>query len=129
MLLWLGDPEQPIRGDAILVQSKADLAPPATRAAFRVSAVTGEGLDALADTLVERARGMLPGDGEVAANARQRAQLAEAAALLREAAATHDPLILAELLRATRACFDRLTGRAGVEDMLDLLFGRFCIGK
>jgi tRNA modification GTPase len=25
--------------------------------------------------------------------------------------------------------FDRLSGRAGVEDMLDALFGRFCLGK
>ena len=27
------------------------------------------------------------------------------------------------------AAFDRLTGRAGVEDLLDALFGRFCLGK
>jgi tRNA modification GTPase len=28
-----------------------------------------------------------------------------------------------------RLALDRVTGRAGVEDMLDALFGRFCIGK
>ena len=36
---------------------------------------------------------------------------------------------LAEDLRAARLAFDRLTGRAGVEDVLDALFGRFCLGK
>ncbi len=30
---------------------------------------------------------------------------------------------------ARAAAFDRLTGRAGVEDVLDALFGRFCLGK
>jgi len=28
-----------------------------------------------------------------------------------------------------RQALDRITGRAGVEDMLGALFGRFCIGK
>ena len=36
---------------------------------------------------------------------------------------------LAESLRLARAGLDALTGRAGTEDMLDALFGRFCIGK
>jgi tRNA modification GTPase len=38
-------------------------------------------------------------------------------------------LIAAECLRQARVALDRITGRAGVEDMLDTLFGRFCIGK
>ena len=38
-------------------------------------------------------------------------------------------LIAAEALRQARMELDRVTGRAGVEDMLDALFGRFCIGK
>jgi tRNA modification GTPase len=40
-----------------------------------------------------------------------------------------DLLIVAEALRLARVAFDRLTGRATTEDMLDALFGRFCIGK
>jgi tRNA modification GTPase len=35
----------------------------------------------------------------------------------------------AEYLRQARGAFDRLTGRAGVEDLLDSVFGRFCLGK
>jgi tRNA modification GTPase len=38
-------------------------------------------------------------------------------------------VLAAEGLRLARAALDALTGRAGVEDMLDALFGRFCIGK
>jgi tRNA modification GTPase len=40
-----------------------------------------------------------------------------------------DLLIAAEALRLARQSLDRITGRAGVEDMLDALFGSFCIGK
>jgi tRNA modification GTPase len=40
-----------------------------------------------------------------------------------------DLTLFAESLRAGRRALDRVTGRAGVEDMLDALFGRFCIGK
>ena len=40
-----------------------------------------------------------------------------------------DVVLLAENLRVARSAFDRLTGRAGVEDVLDALFSRFCLGK
>jgi tRNA modification GTPase len=40
-----------------------------------------------------------------------------------------DELIAAEHLRACRRELDALTGRAGTEEMLDALFGTFCIGK
>ena len=48
---------------------------------------------------------------------------------LREGGDAADPLIAAESLRQALRALDRVTGRAGVEDMLDALFGRFCIGK
>ena len=40
-----------------------------------------------------------------------------------------DLILLAERLRLAGGALDRITGRAGVEEMLDTLFGRFCIGK
>ena len=49
--------------------------------------------------------------------------------MLSGAAGVDDLLLVAESLRSARLAFDRLTGRAGTEDMLDTLFGRFCIGK
>ncbi len=71
----------------------------------------------------------MPGESELALNRRQRELLAECAAALRMAETTTDLLLIAEANRLARASFDRLTGRAGVEDMLDALFGTFCIGK
>jgi tRNA modification GTPase len=128
LVLWLGAPgEAPER--SVLVQSKLDLAPPEREADVRVSAETGEGMDALVALLIARARDLLPGDGEVALNARHREAIALAAGQLREAEQSQDLLIAAECLRQARVAVDRVTGRAGVEDMLDALFGRFCIGK
>jgi tRNA modification GTPase len=48
---------------------------------------------------------------------------------VRAAAEGQDHVLVAEDLRMARSAFDRLTGRAGVEDLLDALFGRFCLGK
>jgi len=72
---------------------------------------------------------LLPADGEVSLNRRHRELLVPCVPLLGEAARTSDPLVAAECVREVRMHFDRITGRAGVEDMLDALFSRFCIGK
>jgi tRNA modification GTPase len=40
-----------------------------------------------------------------------------------------DLLLRAESLRLARLALDQLLGRTHVEDMLDALFGNFCIGK
>jgi tRNA modification GTPase len=60
---------------------------------------------------------------------RHRTILAEVGAELGEASDESDLLIVAEHLRSARLALDRITGKAGVEDMLDTLFGAFCIGK
>jgi tRNA modification GTPase len=77
----------------------------------------------------ELARSILPDEGAIALNRRQALHLEEAAASLERGAKSDDHLLLAEDLRMARSAFDRLTGRAGVEDVLDALFGRFCLGK
>lgn len=99
------------------------------QAQFRLSAVTGEGLSALRQALVEHARSALPQPGAVALNARQHGLVADVAAAVAEAGQCDDPLLAAENLRLARVALDRLVGRAGTEDMLDALFCRFCIGK
>jgi tRNA modification GTPase len=55
--------------------------------------------------------------------------LEDAAFAMRRAAAAGELAIAAEELRHARVAFDRLTGAAGVEDVLDALFSRFCLGK
>ena len=68
-------------------------------------------------------------DGEAALNARQHSLLRDGHEALLESKNSSDPLLIAECLRRARLAFDRLIGRATTEDMLDTLFGRFCIGK
>ncbi len=129
LILWLGDPaDSPGGGRTILVESKCDLPAGERDSDVRVSALTGEGIPELIAHMSARARALLPAEGDVAANARQREAIALAARHLR-GARSEDMVIAAESLRQARAELDRVTGRAGVEDMLDLLFGRFCIGK
>ena len=128
ILLWLGDPAAAPEG-AIRVHSKADLGGEAGAAHVSVSATTGAGLAALTRLLIQRSAALLPAQGEVALNARHRAALEAAQAALGEAVTTPDPIVTAEALRRARVELDRISGRGGVEDMLDALFGRFCIGK
>lgn len=127
IILWLGPPDE-APADAIRVHPKADLGPAPASTDLSTSVVTGEGLAALAGLLQTRAAALLPVPGDVALNARHRAAIAEAAGAMAEATSS-DLLVVAEALRSARIALDRVTGKAGVEDMLDALFGRFCIGK
>jgi tRNA modification GTPase len=131
VLLWLGEPtDAPNHPRLVNVHAKADLpdrdVPDGTVA---VSSVTGVGLSALLEAVEGCARSVLPGEDAIALNRRQAHQVAEATAALLDAASARDLVLVAENLRLARAAFDRLTGRAGVEDVLDALFSRFCLGK
>ena len=128
LLLWLGDPASAPEG-ALRVHPKSDLGPPPAPVDIAVSARTGSGLEALVRLLIQRSAELLPVEGEVALNARQRRSVELLGEALDEAASCSDLLVKAEALRHGQAAIDRITGRAGVEDMLDALFGRFCIGK
>ncbi|MBN8843940.1 MAG: tRNA uridine-5-carboxymethylaminomethyl(34) synthesis GTPase MnmE [Sphingomonadales bacterium] len=140
ILLWLGGPrEVPAHPRAILIAAQADrwrgdaaAEADAARCDLTLSAATGEGMDKLHAHIVEMARTLLPREGEAALRQRQRAALAEAKQWLEiepGSRETEDMILLAERLRLAAGALDRITGRAGVEDMLDALFGRFCIGK
>lgn len=132
VLLWLGAPDDPPdHPRLIMVHAKADLpgrgdAPPGSLA---VSAKSGLGLAGLMERMGAEAKALLPGEDAIALNRRQALHLGEARDALADAAASGDVLLIAENLRQARWAFDRLTGRAGVEEVLDALFGRFCLGK
>ena len=132
VLLWLGQPEDaPAHARLIRVHAKSDLPDRAAAPAgsLPVSARTGSGLSPLLERAVELARQVLPDEGAIALNRRQSTHLEEAADALRGAADATELILTAEQLRRARGAFDRLTGRAGVEDLLAALFGRFCLGK
>jgi len=130
LVLWLGPSGQGPTG-SWEVETKIDLLTGASArsARHRLSSVTGEGIDALRCDLVEHARQAMPKPGQLAVSRHQAALLMEAHNSILEASELADPLLIAESLRCARLAFDRLTGRAATEDMLDALFGRFCIGK
>ena len=129
-VLWLGpEGEGPEGGWEI--EARCDVAERTRKRApaHCVSAVTGFGMDRLKQALIKHARAAMPKPGEWALGRGQRDLIQTAALALADAASSGDPLIIAEQLRTARGAFDRLTGRAATEDMLDALFGRFCIGK
>ena len=128
VVVWLGGsddaPEHPRLVD---VRSKADLGG-SGRDGLAVSSVTHQGIPELLECIAAFAQSILPGEDAIALNRRQSQLLDEAAQALGGAAGT-EIVVIAEQLRVARSAFDRLTGRAGVEDLLDALFGRFCLGK
>jgi tRNA modification GTPase len=126
IILWLGARDTAPPG-SLLIAAKCDLG--VTKPGLPISTLRGEGLVELRRVILEQARALLPKPGALALNARHRAILKEVLLEVNAAANAPDPLITAEHLRYARARLDTLTGRAGVEDMLDALFGAFCIGK
>lgn len=130
LVLWLGAEGSGPAG-AWEIETKIDLVDRIAKCAsrHRVSALSGEGISALRADLVEHARTILPKPGQVAVSRFQGELLGMARDGILEAAGQADFLLAAENLRSARVAFDRLTGRAATEDMLDALFGRFCIGK
>ncbi len=104
------------------------------QALLMTSAATGEGLDALADSICEALVGELPGGSRlIIASQRQRDLLLEVAArvdrCLEALAGEAGVAVAAEELYAALDRLDALVGRDSREAVLDALFRRFCVGK
>lgn len=120
-----------LRGpNALTVLNKVDLGTGAMEGALAVSARTGLGLGDLRQRL-EDAAALRAGlaDGAMLTRPRHRAALREALAELERLPHAGLPELRAEALRAALRALSRLTGRVDVEQVLDLVFGEFCIGK
>lgn len=129
IVLWLGDQGRGPDG-AIEIAARSDLNDLLKgQFDYQVSAVTGSGIDNLVEGLISRGRNLLPRPGEAALNVRQAGTVSDAVSILRDICPDDDPLITAERMRIARLHLDRFLGRHSTEDMLDSLFGRFCIGK
>lgn len=132
IILWLGDEGQgPASDNLIEISSRSDHPDhnPKAVSAFTLSPVSGQGMDALVDYLIVRAKDILPDGDQVSVNARQADRLTAACNSLSDMISEPDYLIVAEHLRMARKALDEITGKASTEDMLDGLFGKFCIGK
>lgn len=118
----------------IVALNKIDLTPDVTAPpeAFPISVRTGAGIDALLKLLQQRVASLLDGGGMPLTRQRHRQALEECLAALKRAQAQADrglPELLAEDVRLAARALGRITGRVDVEDMLDIIFREFCIGK
>jgi len=124
-----GSPSPDNRGH-LLIANKADLDLPGPEGALRISAKTSLGMDELRARLATEARRMTESTGSPPlTRARHRAALLAAAEHLDAAERADLPELRGEDLRLTMRALGRITGHVGVEDILDTVFSKFCIGK
>jgi tRNA modification GTPase len=115
--------------DSILtVWNKTDLAA-APEDGIGVSARSGAGLDILIARLAEAAEQRLGGTAPVVTRERHRKALTACADALARAGVAEEPALIAEDLRLAMRSLGRITGKVDVEDLLDVIFRDFCIGK
>jgi tRNA modification GTPase len=113
----------------LVVENKIDRAR-GSGAHLGVSALTGEGLDALRAALEERLA--LPAEEHALGSARQAEAFGDAArALTRAADALRDGADDAAAVELRRALYHlgQITGETASVEVLDAIFARFCIGK
>jgi len=100
---------------------------------FSISAATGAGMDALVTALSAYARDYFSStEPSLVTRARHRRALEQTIAALDDAlaqGASGSEELIAEELRSAATTLGRLTGRVDVEDILDVIFRDFCIGK
>jgi tRNA modification GTPase len=100
---------------------------------FSISAKDGTGMEALLDALSAYAQDYFAAtETSLVTRARHRRALEETVSALDRALAqgvTGGEELIAEELRSAATTLGRLTGRVDVEDILDVIFREFCIGK
>lgn len=130
-----------VDADTVVVLNKVDALAPGVGAApmfhvkpppdaLRVSAATGAGIPALLERLSELvARRYAVGPSPALTRARHRSALEGCRDALLRALDAPLPELAAEDVRLAARALGRITGRVDVEDLLDVIFRDFCIGK
>jgi tRNA modification GTPase len=146
LVLWLSDsPQAAIDRDGAApiwkVRNKIDLegagrplaeAEAPGERSFEISASRGDGVPELIAALVDFAQRYFGGtEGGLISRTRQRRLLQETATSLRRSVAVigQGEELAAEELRLAAHSLGRLLGRVDVEDILDVIFREFCVGK
>ena len=121
-----GTAPEPIDG-ALRVYTHADVKKDGV---YSVSSITGEGIDSLLALISKSLAADLPAPDEVAfSNARQQSAVARAVHELQSVTFGAPLDIRAQHLRYASQALSEITGDIDVEDVLDQIFGNFCIGK
>ena len=143
LVLWISSPEQECNvslgefpgKDVWLVRNKADLEAKSVGHGYRhqISVATGAGLDSLLADLASTVRlATQKGTGTpLLFRSRQQDLCIQAVSSLENALQMLGvaPELAAEDLRVAMRSIGRITGSVDVEDLLDVIFSRFCIGK
>lgn len=130
--------------EAIVVLNKTDLKPQVKESDIKpvindipiigVSALTGEGIDALQDTI---ASGIIKNDisteNSLIPNLRHKTELAEAVVYFKDASRglkNGAPMELISVdLKGGLECLEKITGESAEDDLYDSIFSQFCLGK
>lgn len=145
LLVWLVDAAKPVwephadikagKSHILTILNKIDVGPATgnnRKGSLAISAKTGDGLEQLISFLTDKASELMgAGEPAIVTRARQRREL-EACRDALQAFLSGDAADLelrAEDLRVAAHSLGRLSGRVDVEDILDRIFGDFCIGK
>ncbi len=94
-----------------------------------MSALTGTGIAELTASLVARIAGDYDGAAPLLTRARHREALDIALTALQRSQTAPLPELRAEDLRLAWRSLGRITGGVDVEDLLDVIFAEFCLGK
>jgi tRNA modification GTPase len=95
-----------------------------------ISTRTMDGIERLLNAITDAAKAMIGDEDILTVQQRQKVLLSECVStLVRCAGAGSSPDLLAEYLRIATECIGRLTGHVDVEELLGVIFSRFCIGK
>lgn len=123
------DDEPEIIAEALTVFTHADVKDRSSEA-LSISSTTGAGVDSLLKAIGQQLSMDLPSPDDVAfSNVRQREAVSRAVTEL-EAVSLDLPLdINGQHLRYAGQALAEVTGDVDVEDVLDVIFGNFCIGK
>ena len=113
---------------SIVVTTKCDLY---NHPGLAISAKTGQGISALMEHLTKQLQNLMrPSESPALTRLRHRQHVEQAAKSLQMLLdSPAPPEIQAEHLRHAAYALSALTGRIDIEDVLDHLFGQFCIGK
>jgi tRNA modification GTPase len=123
------------------VENKIDRAPPKNESwsskvfnqSFPISAIEGTGVDGLIAALTDYTKQYFAQtEATIVTRARHRQALEETVAALNRALGQTEggrEELIAEELRSAATTLGRLIGRVDVEDLLDVIFRDFCIGK
>jgi tRNA modification GTPase len=138
LVLWLTENSESIpplnfsRETSLAIRSKQDLEFDSQFKGLAISAKTGAGIDQLIAEIARRAHKAV-GSGFEPALTRARHREALETALKDIGAFLNGPAdaieLRAEDVRRAAHALGRITGRVDVEDVLDQIFSRFCIGK